>query len=85
MDWDSDGDRLHIIERGKNTWQGPLYMEVLMLSSWNIWKERNRLLFDGVTPTIDSWKTKLKADLSLLVHRTKSELHPVIHSFISRI
>jgi hypothetical protein len=27
MDWGPIGDRLHIIERGKSTWQGPLYME----------------------------------------------------------
>jgi hypothetical protein len=85
MDWDLIGDRLHIIERGKSIWQGPLYMEILMLSSWNIWKERNMLLFDGITPSTASWRTKLKTDLSLFVHRTKSELHPVIYSFISRI
>jgi hypothetical protein len=84
MDWDPNGDRLHIVERGKITWQGPLYMEILMLSSWNIWKERNNLLFDGIIPTVASWKTRLKTDLSLLVHRIKSELHPVIYSFISR-
>jgi hypothetical protein len=85
MAWDPDGDRLHIVERGKSIWHGPMYMEILMLSSWNIWKERNKLLFDGIAPSTASWWIKLKADLSLLVHRTKSELHPVISSFHSRL
>jgi hypothetical protein len=52
-----------------------LYMEILMLSSWNIWKERNMLLFDGITPSTNAWKIKLKANLLLLVHRTKTDIH----------
>jgi hypothetical protein len=30
MAWHLTGDRLHIIERGKSIWHGPLYMEILM-------------------------------------------------------
>jgi hypothetical protein len=50
-------------------------MELFMLAAWNIWKERNRLLFDGVSPTIESSKIRVKSDLLLLVHRTKYSLH----------
>jgi hypothetical protein len=36
------------------------------------------MLFDGVAPTVVSWKSKLKSDLLLLVHRTKSSLDTII-------
>jgi hypothetical protein len=47
-------------------------METFLLAAWNIWKERNSCYFQGVVPTIASWKVRLKADLSLLIHRTKA-------------
>jgi hypothetical protein len=36
MSFDSTGDRLHIIERGKARWNRPLFMEIFLLASWNI-------------------------------------------------
>jgi hypothetical protein len=33
------------------------------------------MLFEGIDPTVISWKARLKIDLQLLVHRTKSSLH----------
>jgi hypothetical protein len=45
MVWDATGDRLQILEGGKRIWTKPSIMELFMLSSWNIWKERNQLLF----------------------------------------
>jgi hypothetical protein len=50
-------------------------MEIALLASWNIWKERNNMYFQGVSPTMISWKARLKSDLLLLIHRTKSSLH----------
>jgi hypothetical protein len=85
ISWSATGDRLQILEEGKSRWTGKLFMEIFLLSSWNIWKERNRCYFDGVPPSIDSWRARLKADLLLLVHRTKTTLHPVILYFVDRL
>jgi hypothetical protein len=76
--WDTTGDGLHLLEEGKTRWCKPLFMEIALLASWNIWKERNRKLFEGVDPSVASWKARLKSDLLLLVHRTKSSLHSLI-------
>jgi hypothetical protein len=46
MPWEEDGTRLNIIEKGKHEWRKPMFMEIFMLSPWNIWKERNKLLFE---------------------------------------
>jgi hypothetical protein len=80
--FDPTGDRLHIAESWKNTWHKPFFMEIFLLASWNIWKTRNSLLFDGITPTFLAWKMKLRNDLQLLLHRIRSDRHDVIKELI---
>jgi hypothetical protein len=55
-------------------------MEIFMIGAWHIWKERNNLVFNGVLPSVDSWKRGFIIDLKLLVHRTKQLIHPFITS-----
>jgi hypothetical protein len=81
ISWQQTGGRCQIIEQGKSQWTGPMFMEIFIVAAWNIWKERNNLLFNNVTPHVDSWKRRFKSDFSMLVHRTKETLHPFIHSF----
>jgi hypothetical protein len=85
MHWADLDDRLQIIEDGMARWNGPLFMEIFLLASWNIWKERNKLYFEGTAPTLISWKERLKSDLNLLVHRTKDSVHSFIFSLIGRL
>jgi hypothetical protein len=85
MHWADLPDRLQIIEDGMARWNGPLFMEIFLLASWNIWKERNKLYFEGTIPTLRSWKERLKSDLSLLVHRTKNSVHSYIFDIIGRL
>jgi hypothetical protein len=75
MSWALHGDMLNIIDDGRIRWNKPLFMEITLLASWNIWRERNTMHFQGVPPTVISWKAILKSDLLLLIHRTKSSLH----------
>jgi hypothetical protein len=85
MLWASQGDRLEIIKQGRITWNKNLFMEIFMLGAWNIWKERNNMFFNGISPTVSSWKTRLKADLLLLLHRAKSSSHPVINQMVDSL
>jgi hypothetical protein len=78
LTWQSFGDILQILEEGRPRCQKPLFMDIVLLACWNIWKERNRMLFDGVDPMVTSLKARLKIDLQLLVHRTKSILRTFI-------
>jgi hypothetical protein len=83
--WANLPDRLLVIEEGKTRWQGPLFMEIFLLASWNIWKERNNFYFEGITPTLCSWKERLKLDLRMLVHRAKNNVHSYIFDLIGRL
>ena len=62
-----------------------MFMEIVITGAWSIWKERNRMLFDGVPPSISSWKERFKEDFTLLVHRTKSSMHAFILSYVMNL
>ena len=59
-----------------------MFMKIMITWAWSIWKERNKMLFDGVPPSIASWKERFKEDFSLLKHRTKSSLQDFILSYV---
>jgi hypothetical protein len=85
MVWTTNGDRLEIIEKGHDAWQKPLYMEIVIVASWSIWKERNNKLFNGIDPDIQSWTRRFKQDFALLEHRTKKDLHPSITKLLDTL
>jgi hypothetical protein len=61
----------------------PMFMETFMIGAWNIWKERNQLLFKGIAPSVNSWKARFRSDFKLLVHRTKEKCHPFILELVA--
>lgn len=65
----------------KQTWSKPMFMEVFTTAVWSIWKERNNLIFRGVTPSHRSWLSRFREDFLLLQHRTKPELLGSITEF----
>jgi hypothetical protein len=85
MNRHNNNDRKTIIQRGKDHWHKPMLMEIFLVSAWNIWKERNNLLFKGIALNIDSWTQRVKSDLLLLVHGTKQDLHSFISNFVDNL
>uniref|UniRef100_A0A453T9S6 Reverse transcriptase zinc-binding domain-containing protein n=1 Tax=Aegilops tauschii subsp. strangulata TaxID=200361 RepID=A0A453T9S6_AEGTS len=46
-------------------------MNIVIMGSWHIWMQRNSKLFQAKTPSLQSWRTQLRNDLLLILHRTK--------------
>ena len=69
INWDNHPYMQHKYERAKARWQGPLFKEITILTSWNIWKQRNREIFDGEVATHAEWLRKLKEDFVILGYR----------------
>jgi hypothetical protein len=74
MNWPNLDNRFDIVYDAKNLWTWPMFIEVFMVGAWNIWKERNNMLFNRITPSLSSWKARFKCDFQLLIYRTKPEL-----------
>jgi hypothetical protein len=83
--WNTHGNRLDFVQNERDIWDKPMFMEIFIIAAWNIWKERNNLFFNKVTPSRDSWLARFKIEFGLLKYRTKEKLHPFINTFISSL
>ncbi|XP_073363092.1 uncharacterized protein [Aegilops tauschii subsp. strangulata] len=81
--WPIHGNRVQLLHAAKNTWIGPMFMDVFIVASWSIWKERNNMLFRSVAPTIDGWSQRFKGDFGMMRHRIKEALVPFVDQIVA--
>jgi hypothetical protein len=85
MNWQPTGNRLQILEEVGKGGIDP-YLWSYSCSLLGISRKREiDFFFDGVAPIIDSWKSRLKSDLLLLVHRIKDSLHSSILDIVATL
>jgi hypothetical protein len=46
------------------------FMDLFLIGAWNIWKQRNGLIFNKMLPSIAAWKRGVRDDLLLQAHRS---------------
>jgi hypothetical protein len=61
-----------------------MFMKISIVAAWDIWKERNNLLFKGIALDLNSWTQSIKIDYLLLVHRAKANLASLFHFSVCR-
>ena len=62
-----------------------MFMDVFIVSSWSIWKERNNKVFRSMAPTIDGWIQRFKMDFGMMRHRIKEALVPFVDQVVDLI
>ena len=68
---------LHVSSRflvAKQNFTGPCFLEVATCAAWNMWKERNDLIFKGQRPSLACWRVRFQSDLMLHQYRVKTTL-----------
>jgi hypothetical protein len=55
-----------ILSAAKFSFNKLFFMGVVILASWNMWKQRNGKIFQGERPTFAGWKKNFMHDVSLL-------------------
>ena len=83
--WPSQGNRLQLLHATKSSWNGPMFMDIFIVASWSLWKERNNKHFRGVAPTIDGWAKSFKLYFGMMRHRIKEALMPFVDRVISLV
>lgn len=67
--WDISLAFTDMLHQAMNSYRSTHFVEKILYAAWNIWKQRNSLIFQNLAPSISSWKALFKSDLSLLVFR----------------
>jgi len=71
INWTQDSSRIRRIQRSKQRSSRCLFMEVFLIAAWELWKVRNRLIFDGVQASFARWLNNFKEEATLQSCRIK--------------
>jgi hypothetical protein len=66
----------------KDQMQSQFFMATTILMCWSIWTARNKLIFEGVQPSIPAVKLSFQKEMLLLLHRVKDRLHENFQAWI---
>jgi hypothetical protein len=67
--WPSQGSRLELIAHLKTLHRRKMIMDIFLVATWSMWKERNNNYFRQVPPSISSWQARFKKDFAAISHR----------------
>ncbi|KAJ1254632.1 hypothetical protein BS78_K021700, partial [Paspalum vaginatum] len=69
-----------------NTTSGlPYFIEVCVLAMWELWKMRNRKIFEGHTASVNLWVVRFKEQVRLQSVRIKEAHRPAVLSWINSL
>lgn len=80
--WPADVPCITALSSVKAAFNNKLFFEVFALGAWNIWKQRNDFIFEGVQPSFQGWKARFKSDFALLGSRVPQTLSPLFESLL---
>lgn len=72
--WDFQLQFFPMIQKARDVFQAPFFMEVFIIATWTIWKQRNGLIFRQIRPSFQSWKNEFFKEISLQKHRFRASL-----------
>jgi hypothetical protein len=54
--WNASVDFHQMLQMQRDSFPHLYFMELFLLAAWNIWKERNGLIFQGIIPSVSNWR-----------------------------
>ena len=69
ISWPAHGNRLETILHLKTLRQRAMIMDIFLVVTWSLWKERNNNYFCQVAPSVSLWRARFKKDVDNIRHR----------------
>ena len=82
--WDTSLDFHPMIQRQRNI-SPNCFMEIFLVAAWLLWKQRNDLIFNSISPSLPRWKSSLKEELSLHLTRLRVAFRPFLQPWIDNL
>jgi hypothetical protein len=79
------GDTVSSLLAAKSSFKGPCFFEIVIISCWCIWKQRNGWIFKNIRPTFRGWKSSFFHEVSLLLYRIKKDNIPLLSSWLASL
>jgi hypothetical protein len=76
--WDENANIHQKLYVAKQVFMQPFFMEVFMVGAWCLWNERNDFIFNRKVPSLTSWKSTFKNEVTAHLVRIKQSLHQSI-------
>jgi hypothetical protein len=71
-----------MMEEAKQQFTNNFFMEVFMIGSWHIWKQRNGFIFNRGRPSFQNWKHGFVEEAFLQAHRMNSAKNASFINFL---
>jgi len=71
MQWNQNLPFFRMMKTAQELNNNSFFMEIFIIACWNIWKQRNALIFEGIRPSINSWTFHFIEEAKLQSHRLK--------------
>lgn len=83
--WTMDNDISARIINTRMVTALPYFMEIFLIASWELWKLRNRWIFDGIHPTFSRWLQNFKSEVSLQAHRLNDSDRLIVRLWLDNL
>ena len=73
------------IESARILYQQPFFMEIFIIAAWEIWRIRNRKIFDNRQPALQLWVLNFREQIILHLHRVPNGLRQLIRPWFDHL
>ncbi|CAO2163661.1 unnamed protein product [Urochloa humidicola] len=74
IQWQCGIPFFQMLQIAKNNFNNNFFMETFIVATWQIWKQRNGLIFENMPASINRWKSKFVEECLNQSHRMKESL-----------
>ena len=74
IQWQMGVPFFQMMELARQDFSSTYFMEVFIIATWHIWKQRNNLIFENSPASTINWKKNIKEECTLQAQRMKASL-----------
>lgn len=76
LQWDNTVPFFEMLQLAKQTFNHKCFMEIVIIATWKIWKQRNDVIFENCPASFNTWKRSFKDECLIQVVRMKEFKRP---------